>query len=231
VHYDYFLKNKPPRPVGKRGIVAPENGMGAVVAGLKAWLEKSGVKIYLSTPGEIAGNAHNIIATDAPAAADIIAAHASTIAAQLRHIQYQSLYSISCGFNEPGPIKGFGCLFPQPEGFKSYGVLFNSYIFAGRGPLYTETWILPAKNLNEINAYKAVLADRKKLIPQQSPEPQHKVITHWARALPVYDTALERMLRSLTLPPNIDLLGNYTGQLGIAKILEQAFKLAQKAQL
>lgn len=223
--YDYFFRHRAERGKGASGTVAPIKGMGALVDGLAAWLDRNKVKIHLGAETQIESGQKTVIATDAHSAADLLSDH-TPASQQLRHIQYQPIYSITLGFEAPGPIKGFGCLFPRPEDFRSMGVLFNNYIFEDRGPLFCETWIFHGRDFSESEAYESVLKDRRRLYERDYTEPQQKMVTFWKRGLPVYDTVLERFLRSPALPPNIQLIGNYTGRMGLAKILEQAFELS-----
>jgi len=55
-------------------------------------------------------------------------------------------------------------------------------------------------------------------------------ITRWPAALPHYTIEMERALHGLTLPSslsrhNVFLVGNYLGQIGLAKILELASRM------
>ena len=52
-------------------------------------------------------------------------------------------------------------------------------------------------------------------------------ITRWPQALPHYTLALERALTTMpTLPKHLALVGNYLGQIGLAKIIERAYRVA-----
>ncbi len=67
---------------------------------------------------------------------------APELSQSLRQIEMMPVVTATCQY-EPAAakLKGFGCLFPHSEGFRARGVLFNEYIFAGRGPAHSETWI------------------------------------------------------------------------------------------
>jgi oxygen-dependent protoporphyrinogen oxidase len=129
-------------------------------------------------------------------------------------------------------LKGFGCLFPRDQGFRSRGVLFNDCIFEGRGPAHGETWIFggaldpQAMELSDQEFAQLVAAERAQFFGRKDDELEFH-ITRWPRALPHYSVDLERILTTLPAPPpNIRLVGNYLGRIGLAKILERAAVVA-----
>jgi protoporphyrinogen oxidase len=107
-------------------------------------------------------------------------------------------------------------------------VLFNTSIFEGRGPAHAETWIFGGAldrgivGLSDDQIRETLLNDRARFYGKtDTPLAIH--ITRWPNALPHYSVDLERNLLHLAAPPpNIALVGNYLGKIGLAKILERA---------
>jgi protoporphyrinogen/coproporphyrinogen III oxidase len=229
---DYFFKYRSGRMSrSERGSVAPEKGMGDLVKGLELWLRENGVTFKLSTvfrAGQNEAYVAHVIATDAHAAADIFEPIHSHLSSRLRHIKYQPLSSVTVATDAPGAIKGFGCLFPQDQGFSALGVLFNPYIFKGRGPSFTETWIVPSINPNDDDLLQEVQRDRLRLYGANAAKVHHSLITRWTHALPVYDSVLERILQESELPERYFIVANYWGRIGLTKILDLSAEVAER---
>jgi oxygen-dependent protoporphyrinogen oxidase len=147
----------------------------------------------------------------------------------LGKIEMLSLATVTC-FYPPSAaqLKGFGCLFPRDQGFRARGVLFNDYIFEGRGPAHAETWIFggaldaEAVNLTEEEFAQTIAAERDRFYGRRD-ETLGMRLTRWPSALPHYTIELERILTTLpAAPQNVALVGNYLGRVGLAKILERA---------
>jgi len=165
----------------------------------------------------------------ASAAAEYLAEIAPDVAARLAGVEMLSLLTVTCFFDQAAArLKGFGCLFPRDQGFRARGVLFNTSIFEGRGPAHAETWIFGGAldgnivTLNDDEISETVLNDRERFYGSaDAPLAVH--VTRWPGVLPHYSVELERTLASLPLPPpNVALVGNYLGRIGLAKILERA---------
>jgi oxygen-dependent protoporphyrinogen oxidase len=175
-----------------------------------------------------------IICLSASAAAEYLSGVAPDVAAELGVIQMLSLLTVTCFFDSSAAkLEGFGCLFPRDQGFRSRGVLFNSSIFEGRGPAHAETWIFGGAldsevvGLSDDQIRDAVFSDRQRFY-RKADTPLAVHITRWPNALPHYTVALERTLSRLPAPPpNIALVGNYLGRIGLAKILERAAYLVE----
>lgn len=228
---DYFFNLRSGKVArGERGSVAPANGMQALVIGLEKWLREKGVEFKMSTNYDIDSHGAGdslIVCTDAHAAADVFAPLNSHLSAQLRHVTYRSLSSVTVASDTPGSLKGFGCLFPLDQKFSAYGVLFNPYIFKNRGPSFTETWIVPNVNPNDDELLNEIKKDRERLFGTCEPF-HHSLITRWARALPVYDQVLEKLIHEVDLPPRCHIVSNYWGRLGLTKILDQSAEVADR---
>src|SRR6266436_6360255 len=152
----------------------------------------------------------------------------------LRQIEMMTVATATCQY-EPAAarLKGFGCLFPRSEGFRARGVLFNEYIFAGRGPAHSETWIFggaldPAiGQLTDPELIELIASERERLYGVVD-EPIRVHLTNWPEALPHYSIDLEKILTTLPAPPpNVALVGNYLGRIGLAKLIERAAVVAE----
>jgi oxygen-dependent protoporphyrinogen oxidase len=145
-----------------------------------------------------------------------------------------SLLTVTCFFDQKAAqLQGFGCLFPRDQGFRARGVLFNTSIFDGRGPAHAETWIFGGAldgdigELSDEEIHQAVLGDRERFY-RKADTPLAMHITRWSNVLPHYSVELEKILASLPAPPpNVSLVGNYLGRIGLAKILERAAYVAE----
>ncbi len=131
-------------------------------------------------------------------------------------------------------LNGFGCLFPHDQGFRARGVLFNDSIFEGRGPAHGETWIFGGAldddvvNLSD-DEFSWLIASERERFYGVHDEPVAVHITRWPRALPHYTIELEKILTTLPPPPpNLALVGNYLGRIGLAKILERSAFVADE---
>ena len=160
---------------------------------------------------------------------------APELSQSLRQIEMMPVVTATCQY-EPAAakLKGFGCLFPHSEGFRARGVLFNEYIFAGRGPAHSETWIFGGAldpdigRLTDPELIKLIATERERLYGAVD-EPVGIHLTNWPEALPHYSIDLERILTQLPAPPvNIALVGNYLGRIGLAKIIERAAFVARE---
>jgi oxygen-dependent protoporphyrinogen oxidase len=230
--YKYFFKG-PRDPVAEksqRGTVAPVRGMSGLVEALYNWLLENGVKIHLSSAIEKLEKSSDeiiIVATDARVAGQLLENIDSNTASLLKMIEYRPLSSVTVSYDKPTPLKGFGCLFPRDQGFNAFGVLFNTCIFANRGPDATETWILPDGKSSSDELIEKVKADSQRLY-KKAFTIKNSVITVWPRALPLYNTQLEVDLKLMSLPRGFYLTGNYLGQIGLSKIFEGSHHLAQR---
>jgi oxygen-dependent protoporphyrinogen oxidase len=223
------LQSYRPAKAKVRGTVAPPNGMQQLIDGLQDYLQRKGVEFSLETEREPDTSEPTVVCLSASAAAAYLADLAPDVAAELGSIEMLSLLTVTCFFDPSGTsLKGFGCLFPRDKGFRARGVLFNTSIFEGRGPAQAETWIFGGAldgdivELTDDEISETVLGDRKRFYGKaDAPLAVH--ITRWPKALPHYSVDLERTLSRLPAPPpNVALVGNYLGRIGLAKILERA---------
>jgi oxygen-dependent protoporphyrinogen oxidase len=226
------LRTNRPEHARVRGTVAPRDGMQQLIDGLYHFLSDAGVEFSFNCPAT-EGEGPTAVCLSAPAASDYLAAVAPKISEALSRIEMLSIVTITV-FYEPdaASLKGFGCLFPRDQGFRARGVLFNDCIFEGRGPAHGETWIFggaldpQVMELSDQEFAQLIAAERAQFFGRKDDELEFH-ITRWPRALPHYSVNLERILTTLPAPPpNIRLVGNYLGRIGLAKILERAAVIA-----
>jgi oxygen-dependent protoporphyrinogen oxidase len=185
--------------------------------------------IRLETETDLHASEPAVVCLSATAAADYLVDLAPDVASELGSIEMLSLVTVTCFFDHSAAqLAGFGCLFPRDQGFRARGVLFNTSIFEGRGPAHAETWIFGGAldgdvvGLRDDQIRETVLSDRQRFYRKvDTPLATH--ITRWPNVLPHYSVELERTLASLPAPPpNVALVGNYLGRIGLAKLLERA---------
>ena len=217
------------------GTVAPPSGMQQLIDGLRQYLEHAGVEFVFNRNVQIEAGEPSVICTSAPAAAECLSTVAPQLSVGLRQIEMMPVVTVTCQYEpEAAKLKGFGCLFPRSEGFRARGVLFNEYIFAGRGPAHSETWIFGGAldpdivHLTDSQLIELIEGERQRLYGEKR-EAIGIHITRWPRALPHYSIELERILTQLPAPPpQVDLVGNYLGRIGLAKLIERAAFVAGK---
>ena len=229
------LQTYRPQKAKLRGTVAPPNGMQQLIDGLVNYLRQRGVEISFSEMVPPANGEPTVVCLSASAAAEFLGNASPGLAEELARVEMLSLLTATCFFDtNAATLKGFGCLFPRDQGFRARGVLFNDWIFEGRGPAHAETWIFGGAldpdivDLNDEDITSTILTDRARFYRQQD-TPMAVHIKRWPNALPHYSVDLERTLTSLPAPPpNIALVGNYLGRIGLAKIFERAAYVADK---
>jgi oxygen-dependent protoporphyrinogen oxidase len=227
---DHLSTNRPVK-AALRGTVAPPNGMQQLIDGLVEYLKGSGVEFLFNE--ERQQPHQTVVCLSASAAAKYLEDIAPEVSASLAQIEMLSLATVTCFYPpDAAKLRGFGCLFPRDQGFRARGVLFNDFIFAGRGPAHAETWIfggaLDAEvvNLGDDEFAEVVAAERQRFYGRHDEALQIHV-TRWPHSLPHYTIELERILTTLPAPPpNVALVGNYLGRIGLAKILERAAVVA-----
>ena len=232
---DHLNTNKPAK--GKlHGTVAPPQGMQQLTDGLRAWLESAGVEFVFNSES-IDRKAQDAIAIclSANAAADYVREVAPELSQALSGIDMLSLVTATAFYRtDAAKLNGFGCLFPRDQGFRARGVLFNDSIFEGRGPAQSETWIFGGAldpntvELTDDQFGELIAADRDKFFGRHD-EPLALYINRRPNAIPHYTIELEKILAELPAPPpNIMLVGNYLGRIGLAKLIERAAVVADE---
>jgi protoporphyrinogen oxidase len=118
-------------------------------------------------------------------------------------------------------------LFPFACGVRALGVLFNTDIFAGRGQMRSETWIVGDRDMGMTtwtdDRLRETLAGDRQLLTGRRDTPLAVHVTRWSQAVPVYDQAIVALKRELSaLPAWLALAGNYLGTIGVAALLARA---------
>src|SRR5262252_8162367 len=206
------------RPIkGKlRGTVAPPQGMQQLIDGLRNYLAQAGVELLFQHDQRPDETEPTIVCLSASAAAEHLQSIATELSRALQKIEMLSLATVTCFYpQDAAQLKGFGCLFPHNQGFRARGVLFNDFIFAGRGPAHAETWIFggaldaEAVNLTDEEFGQTIAAERVRFYGRRD-EALDLRVTRWPSAIPHYTIALEKILTTLPAPPkNVALVGNY----------------------
>jgi protoporphyrinogen/coproporphyrinogen III oxidase len=231
---DHLQTTRPFKPK-LHGTVAPPNGMQQLIDGLCEYLERAGADFVFNHDSQIEPGDAAIVCTSARAAAECLAGLAPQLSESLRQIEMMPVVTATCQYKAAAArLKGFGCLFPRSEGFRARGVLFNECIFAGRGPGHSETWIFGGAldpdivQLSDPNLIELIASERERLYGGVD-EAIGIHLTSWPAALPHYSIDLERILMQLSPPPpNVALVGNYLGRIGLAKLVERAAFVARE---
>jgi oxygen-dependent protoporphyrinogen oxidase len=229
------LRTNRPARAKMRGTVAPPHGMQQLIDGLADYLKRAGVEFVFNHCAQAEANEPMAVCLSARSAAEFLADIAPEVSRALRGIEMLSLVTATSFYSpEAARLKGFGCLFPRDQGYRARGVLFNDCIFEGRGPAHAETWIFGGAldtdvvNLSDQELAQLIAEERERFFGANDPVLDVQ-ITRWPNVLPHYSIELERILTTLPpLSPNIALVGNYLGRIGLAKILERAACVAEE---
>jgi oxygen-dependent protoporphyrinogen oxidase len=218
-----------------RGTVSAMNGMGHLVARMRERLERQGVTFVMNQKFPAFTSEPrwpHIVATSAHAAGELLRSLDPVRAEACRNVELVPIISVAVGFKEAPPeIRGFGCLFPPVEGRKALGVLMNSFIFPNRSTKgFSETWIFGGARANaqelmaipDREVIEMAVCERLATLNATGEFSGYRV-TRWPAALPHYTLALEETLpEMLGFRRNVVLVGNYLGEIGLARILERA---------
>jgi oxygen-dependent protoporphyrinogen oxidase len=216
-----------------RGTVSALGGTGEFIEALASKLKSQGVKIVLNSNYKIDSLAEpHVVAVSASAAPTVLESVAPAVAETLKKIEVLPVLSVTVIYKETQKkIEGFGGLFPEDQGFKVLGILSPTYIFAGRGPDYSETWIFGGTHSPEMlsksksEVLDIILQERAKILGGNA-EIKETHMYPWPKALPHYTIAHKQLLSEIQLPANLYLAGNYLGVIGLSKILSRSKELA-----
>jgi protoporphyrinogen oxidase len=210
--------------VKTEGSFAPENGMADFFnLGLKYFDTKSNFKLHLNSSKEPKDLDAELIIDTRP---------------DYKAVKYLSVTSVTLIFNEQDRPKfqGFGCLFAGEK--KNLGVLFNSDIFEGRSKegLFSETWIVAEDYKDDRETVDDVLNFRQKAF-KISASPVFYKVSPWPLGIPNYDIAHERFLQNnfkvetSLQDRKLIKIANYTGDIGLNKILEKITRRGMEKQI
>lgn len=228
-----------------RGTVSVAGGMERLIERFRESLSNRGARIELQRAvgaQELKDSRRPVvIATGIERARTLLELLDPERATLMRSVETLPLVSIGAHFPKASSRwRGFGCLFPPGEA-KALGVLWNDDIWNDGGEDATprtasETWILGGALFHSVTGRSCVdLTDQELLnivIEERSrvtglrTHPVHFRVTRWPSALPHFTVEMEdAALRFRPNRGNLYCLGNYTGGIGLAKILEQAARL------
>jgi oxygen-dependent protoporphyrinogen oxidase len=223
------------RKRGARRLAAPTGGMGEFTSRLHERLDARGVRFFFNAAVDRLDPAvATVIATPAPSAAQLLAPHAPSLAERISAIRIAPLVTVTTFFDPHlDDVRGFGVLFPRACGVRALGALFNTDIFAGRGSVRSETWIVGDRDLGMTgwtdDRLREALAGDRQLLTGRRDTPLAVHVTRWRQAIPVYDQTIVALKReSSTLPGWLALAGNYLGTIGVGGLLARAESAAAR---
>lgn len=234
---DFAVKVRKPKMT--KGTVAPLEGMGFFIFELEKWLFKNGCKIEknceISSEQllEFRNQGDQIVLAQSVADTAILLKEISDPRGRiLENVAMKGLVSCTCFYKtHETDIRGFGVLFEEENFLHPLGVLFNHDIFPQRDNSFrSETSIFSESAVMQSgeDILKSVKQMRKQ-IGQQEIDPLSYSITKWPKALPIYGVELEKAILLLEVEhKSIYLIGNYLGNIGLAKILVSAKKIADQ---
>jgi oxygen-dependent protoporphyrinogen oxidase len=214
---------------GPRQLSAPAGGMGQFISRLHERLADRGVRFsFNSAVDRLDSSIATVIATPATSATQLLAPHAPGVARLIAAIRVAPLVTATLFFDpHVDDVRGFGVLFPRASGARALGVLFNTDIFAGRGTVRSETWIVGDRDVGMTNwtddrLCEALAGDRQVLTGRRA-SPLAVRISRWPQAIPVYDHTIVALRNELpALPGWVALAGNYLGTIGVGALLARA---------
>jgi len=132
----------------------------------------------------------------------------------------------------PALRPGFGVLLEREDAQDPMlGVLENDRIFAGRvwgEGVLSETWISSGAS----DPLASAVRRREELLGEGASAPLDSHTSAWPQGLPLFGTELELALRehhsTKLAAKGIFLVGNYLGEIGVTKIVERSYGLAQR---
>ncbi len=219
--------NRPKK--SKARMMAPKEGMGSLIHGLKNYLEaRIPNQMHLNCPIQELPKADNLILALPPQkAADLLKDVDSRLAESLRKVRWAKLVTTTVFLekNRLGKIpQGVGVLMPAVENRRCLGILFNSSSFAHRvvdAEKWTSVTVMtddPNSNvLEQIHSELSALFGWDGII-------EHYAMTRWPRAIPLYDqnlvNAWELARSGWCHQPGHVLAGNATGEVSIRGMIE-----------
>jgi oxygen-dependent protoporphyrinogen oxidase len=227
-----------------RRMVAPRYGMGDLTARLERRLEEwLGGRFRRGVRVEAIPDAPNVIlATPAYAAGQLLQSSVPELGLALAGIKYTPIVSVTAFVPVESltrPVKGVGALVPAKEGRKSLGVLFTSSSFEGRvgdESRYASFAVLLGgsaqphwADASDAEIEAAVREELQAMLGVRG-GPARLVISRWRRAIPQYSVTLPGVWRlareTWCATPGRLLCGNYTGQVSLRGMIEEAARAA-----
>ncbi|MGB1204585.1 MAG: protoporphyrinogen/coproporphyrinogen oxidase [Chitinophagales bacterium] len=234
-------KNKRPKaPKHLRGgSLSFENGMQDLVNALAKHLSEN-ITYNVDVLEQQKKDIPTILCVPAYRAASFFKSH--ELEKKMNEITYSPIISITLFVeqkNLPNFKAGFGCLIPKNENYNILGVLFNHCIFEKRTPnenMASLTCIMRDfdgklfKKTDEA-LLNMVANDLKRLFGLEN-DFLGQQIYRWPKGIPLYSPALQTLhfeIQELLEKdfPNIRIFGNYTGQISVRKMCQEAAKVGR----
>lgn len=226
-----------------RGVVSFKHGMADLFRAMEKRIVELGGHLHFGQTARLEDlRGIRILATSAPAAAEIFKSTEPQISQGLAQIPTSSLLNITVHFTKSA-LDGFGCLVPRGENVRVLGVLMDSCIFDRGTSTASETWIYGGATdpdilrLSDDELIDLLLKERKRLFGGNELALAFR-IHRWPQGLPDYNTDLEQVLEQLRpklhdleRQKRIYVLGNYLGGIGLSKILDRAEELIERLVL
>ena len=225
-----------PKQAKRKGSVTPAHGMGDLIHGLVSYLKAKGVGFEFGRSVTLTTSPDHphVVATSGHAAADLLATLSPSRSAILRRIEFSPVVTTTAFYDgTDSKSRGFGVLFPPVEKRKALGVLKNNFIFRNRVKRgFSETWILGGAlsstdptRASDAEILARICEERRESFGREDQLLASKT-TRWEKGIPHYTLELERNIGALQgFDNNVILMGNYLGELGLAKILDRALRL------
>ncbi len=238
-------KKSAPKSQSKK-MMAPKMGMGALVGALERRLEERlGDRFRKGETVSVLPDSPNVIlAVPASRASALLAQKDSRLSQALSEIEYAPLVSATIFISKAAFSslpRGVGVLFPEAEKRDCLGVLFNSSAFSDRVRDEAE-WVSLTMMLGgtirpemikkaDHELFDLIRNELKILfgLDDSSVQSARIVLNRWTHAIPKYDQktmAAWNAARSgwCSVPGHV-LTGNYTGQISIRGMMQEACAL------
>jgi oxygen-dependent protoporphyrinogen oxidase len=247
------MSKAPPRPL----FTSLKDGMQQLIDALLAQLDtpslRSGVKVsslQLQGSGWFVSGSHGsdhfdsvIVATPAPAAANLLQMPSSNLASELREINYSSSVTVTLGYDrsvrEALP-PGFGFLIPRSEGKRILAATFVHNKFPHRAPenrALIRCFLGGARDeailqLPDVEIVAIVRRELKEIVGL-STEPLFVRVYKWQGAMAQYGVGhlerLERLERYRQQLPGLALAGNGYRGIGVPDCVRSGMEAANQA--
>jgi len=229
-------KKKKPKTVGTHSF---ENGMVELVDALSEYLIDE--IVLESEMKELPKNDSVILCTPMNVAARLVGD--TDVAGLLENLRFVSMLSCTVFLRKDQVTNmknGFGCLIPRDEGYRLLGILFNHCIFENRvrdESMVSLTCMMRDYGGDLLNKSDEELARKVKSELQQlvglEGDIEHIAVQRWEKGIPIHDRELyENRLRidARLKEENsrVRLFGNYTGQVSIRGMCNEAKAMCEK---
>lgn len=230
---------------GRAHMVAPLEGMGALVGALEQSLERRlGSRFKRGHAIDHVPDAPNvIISVPGHAAASLLRKEAPELSSTLARVTYTPMVSATIFIRDTDmsrPLRGIGILMPERENRKILGVLFNSSAFAGRvaEPGITSVTVMMGGALHPEyvdladQAILDIIESELRELFGLTTMPVHVVINRRQKALPRYSRELaeawEVADRTWCSRPGRVIFGNYTGEISVRGMIETSMEFSSR---